>query len=180
MSKKNLVAVRETNKTLPEIVAEAQRIIQALTESYGELSPELERSLDMNKMALAEKLDRYAFVDEKLQSEASFWKTKADVYRKIASGCENARERLRENIKRAMGELGKDEVKGVETRYVLVKMKDKLVLDQPEQLPPDFKMVIQSSVPDKEKIAFALKEGFEVPGAHLEPVVALRTYENNE
>lgn len=178
--KKNQLAVRQSNRTLPEIIAEAQMIVKALAESGGELTPELEQLVDFNQAALSTKLDRYAFIDEKLQAESNFWKAKADHYRQIARGCEAMRERLRANIKTGMQALEITELKGLESRYVLVNGGQKLVIDDPEQLPAAFIMQITSTALDKEKITDALKAGFEVTGAKLETITALRAYENNE
>ncbi len=176
--RKSLVAVTEGQSTLISLAHEAMALAQMIAESGGELTPEIEAMLEVNSRSLADKLDGYVSVDERFQSEQDHWKRKADACRAISKRFEDARERLRARIKFTMEEMGVGELKGIDHRYKLSPLKPKLVIDSEESLPIDFKMIVQTSVPDKDKIQAALMVGAQVMGARLEPVSRLQAYAN--
>lgn len=178
--KKNAVMHLKQSKTLPEIVAEANEIERALVESGGEITPEIEKRLEVTHTLLTDKADRYAFVDERLAMTADFWKRKEETCRTIRKSLEAAQQRLRDRVKAAMIEMGKTEVKGIDSRFVLTKCASRLVIEDEAKLPQDLVIVVTVRQPDKERIKAALAEGFEVPGAVLEGGQALRIYENSE
>lgn len=161
------------------IVAEFNSITQKLVESGGELTPELEAMFDFNQVTLQTKVDNYAIIDERLALESDYWKAKADEMRKIAKGFESARKTLRDRLKDAMKAMGTDDLRGQDKRFKLSASKPALVIDE-SRLPKEFTMVISSIVPDREKIQAAIADGFDVPGASLEPVTALRVYANKK
>lgn len=162
-----------------ELVAEANGITKAIIEAGGELSPELETALINIDLAMAEKVDGYDHVMERLEHEAEYWKAKADAYAKIAKAHANAKERMKNAIKSAMQAMEKTEVKGVDVRFKMTPVKPKLVIDQ-ATLDPSYLMQVTTSVPDKERIEMALRLGDEVMGAKLEQSFALRSYANKK
>lgn len=164
-------------KPLIGIVSEALDLSRALIESRGELTPELEDRLKLNTMELAGKIDSYAYVESRLEHEAVYWKTKAKEFSAVAAGFENARKRIRDNVKAAMLEMETDEIKGHDFRFKLSKCAPSLLVDE-ALLPVEFTMVVSKTIPDREKIATAMKDGFTITGAWYEGGVALRTFEN--
>jgi hypothetical protein len=164
-----------SDKTLPALVAEMNEIVRQILESGGELTEVLETAFDGVGQELATKCDRYAFMIERLQSEETFWKEKAEAYSKVAKSCKTLRERLNDNIKFAMLSMETKEIAGDEMRFVLSKLAPKVVLNE-EKIPDAWKMVVTERVPDKDRIKAALIDGMPVEGAALEPVYSLRKY----
>jgi hypothetical protein len=162
--------------TLYSLVSQTQAIEKMLIEAGGELTPELEAMLDNVDVSMAQKIDGYAFVMEDCESRAAFWKAKADTYSKLAKSHAAIQERIKERLKAALIQLGKDEVQGNEIRFKLSKLNPKIVIWNEAELPDDFKIIVQTKAPDKERIQESLKEGFEVPGVRVEPVYSLRKY----
>ncbi len=166
------------NPNLFDLTQEAQSLILALIESKGELTPELESRLTANETAVARKVDSYVYIEEQFEAQCVLLKRKEESFRAIRKGLENAQERLRNNVKTAMTVLKTDVLPGDEYRYKLSTRAPKLVIDNEATIPQDYKIIIQSTGIDKEKLLNALKDGFTVPGAHLEDVKALLTQEN--
>jgi hypothetical protein len=168
------------NESLPSLVSEALEITNAIIESGGEVTPELEARLNCNEVALAQKVDAYVMMSERLEQEEAYWKAKASEFSAIAKGFVQARERLKNNIKFAMNTLGTDEIHGGAYRYKLTKSAPKLVIQDEKQLPDEFMQTIVEKIPDKDKLLVALKDGFEIPGATLEDVQRLTPYKNTK
>jgi len=165
------------SKSLLLLVEEMSCLTSKLVELGGELSPELEAILDQVQGQLETKTDSYAFFIEKLDLEAKFWKEKAEKYAAVSKSCSNLKERLNGSIKAAMIALGKDEIGGEEMRFKLSDSTPRLVIDEALLL-GEYKTVLISETPNKEKIRELLKEGKEVTGAYLETGKTLRKYVN--
>lgn len=167
------------SKPLALLVADMNQIMSQIAEAGGELSPEIEAFLDDVQGQIQVKADGYAFIMERLTTEAEFWKAKADSYAKVAKACSALKERLNDSIKGAMVALGTDTIEGEEVRFRLSRTKPRLVIDE-DFLPPAFKMQVVTLVPDKDKILGELEMGAEVPGAKQEVSFALRKTINSK
>jgi hypothetical protein len=167
------------NKSLSTIVSEMSVIVSAIIENGGELTPELESAFDNVGTDLATKCDGYAVFMERLETEADYWKAKADSYSKVSKSCKALKERLNDNIKFAMRTLNTDEVKGGDVRFKLSKLAPKVVLNE-EKIPQEYKMQVTEWVPDKERIKVDLQNGCAIEGAGLEDVYSLRKYANKK
>jgi hypothetical protein len=178
--KPSLKEKTEAVKNLVLLATEAQEICKLILEANGELSPELEKRLDVNSSALLAKVDSYVFIEDHLEAHASLWKRKADACKAIYDRYVKSQEKMRERVKLAMRELNRNELKGDHYRYKLCELKAKLVIDEPDEIPSELKMAVTKFIPDNERIKSLLEDGIDVPGAHLEPVYSLRVYENAE
>lgn len=165
------------NKSLIAIVSESAQIEQMLIESGGELTPELEAFLQVNGKELAEKVDAYDLIIERFENLKSFYSAQSDFYARVASSCSGTVYRLKENIKRAMQELGAEEIKGNQKRFKLVQGSGSLRIKDPEMIPVEFKQEIIETLIDKQALKAALKQG-PIPGAEIEFSPSLRTYAN--
>lgn len=163
-------------KKLYDIVRDGMEVTRMLTESGGELTPEIEQMLAVNETELAQKVDGYAAIMERLDSESDYWKAKAKEYTAIARSCDNARDSLKTRIKEAMNNLGVTELDGDDVRFKLTRVQEKLVIDDPKVIPAQFKMTVTEVVIDNARLREALTALEAVPGAHLEASSALRPY----
>jgi hypothetical protein len=164
-------------KSLNEIVVETQKILDVIIQSQGEMTPEIEAIHNDLVSNLASKVDSCAYVEKKIQAEADFFKDQAEYYTKIARSLESAKTALRQRVKEAMMNLGYQEICGERSRFKLVPLAQKLVLEQ-GKLPNDYLSAITQIVPDKERIHFDLAHGIEIPGARLEDNFALKQFAN--
>jgi len=178
MSESILKKANSTQYHLTKIVAETQSICQEICE-LGELSTELEARFDFTSNELATTVDRAAMTSKQLEVHAAFWKEQALACQAMACRFERTHEKLKEHIKGVMKFKETSELQGHTHRYVLSAVKPRLVV-QGTELPREFILIETREVPDKEKIRAALKEGKEVPGAHLETSYALRPYLNSK
>ena len=165
----------EEKKSLLAITAQANSIAERLIESGGEIDPELESALAVNQKDLAVKVDSYAIIMDRFDFEIDYLKAKAQEFTDAAKVLANAQDRIKSNLKQALSLMGETEIEGESYKFKLSPSKPKLVIEE-SQLPQEFKMQDIKWVPDKAQIHDALTAGFNVPGAHLEPVNQLRKY----
>ncbi len=176
--KPTLTQMMNPNPNLFELTQEAQSLIMALIESKGEITPDLEARLTANETAVARKVDSYVYIEEQFEAQCILLKRKEEGFRAIRKGLEAAQERLRTNVKTAMSVMKTDTLTGDEYRYKLSTRAPKLVIDNEAVIPKEYKIIVQTTGIDKDKLLSALKDGFDVPGARLEDVLALLTQEN--
>jgi hypothetical protein len=176
-AKPSLREVMNTEKNLAEIANEARELERLVMDAGGEITPELESRLNFNLQQLQQKVDSYVHVEEHFDAMEAIWKRKADACAAIAKRFARTRDQLRDRVKFVMGEMQTNEIRGKLYRYKLSSSPGRLVIDSEAALPDSFKMIVTTTVPDKERIKEALKAGFEIPGAHFEGGTTLRTYE---
>jgi hypothetical protein len=85
---------------------------------------------------------------------------------------ENKRDRLKEYLKQNMARCGISEIKANDGSFVArlyIGRDESVVIDDESAIPMDYKREIPASYePEKMLIKKAIKEGFAVPGAHIE------------
>lgn len=160
--------------TLRDLIQNAARLTDALIESNGEISLELEQALAINEL-LPAKIDNYRATIDQLDMQEEFFRKRAAENAKIAKGFATVTERLKTNLKLALKTLEVTELEGNEYKYKISKMAPKLVIDE-SLLSAAYLMAETKMIPDKEKIKQDLELGLEVSGAKFEEVNALRSY----
>lgn len=165
------------NKSLMAIVNQSIDIEKMLIESGGEVNEEIEKFLTITHSELAEKVDGYQNVIERFEALEDHYKARAEFFRTVSGQCKTVAQRLKDNIKYAMQEMGVVEIKGNDIRFKLSPTKGRVIIEDANMVPVEFKEeVIETKIDDK-KIREALEQG-EVRGARLEPGFSLRTYAN--
>jgi hypothetical protein len=85
---------------------------------------------------------------------------------------ENKRDRLKEYLKQNMARCGISEIKANDGSFVArlyIGRDESVVIDDESAIPMDYKREIPASYePEKRLIKEAIKDGFVVPGAHIE------------
>lgn len=137
-----------------------------LIESGGELTPELETSLAINKTELENKAKNYGFVVKSLENDV----TNIDEEIKRLNVLKSSRNRtidvLKDTVKSAMQLYGIEEIK-TSTLKLSFRKSESVEVD-PSLL--DFKYMAQKPItyaPDKAKIKEAIKAGEAVSGAWI-------------
>lgn len=165
------------NQSLLAIVGKTVEIEKMLIESGGELTPEIEAALIVNEQSLSEKADGYHNIIERFDALGDHYSKRAAFFAQISKQCAGVVDRLKGNIKIAMSELKVDEIKGADVRFKLVTTSGKLIIEDEEMVPVEFKQEVINTVIQKDALKAALQAG-EVPGAKLEKGYSLRAYAN--
>lgn len=165
------------NQKLHDVVARSHAITQAIIEAGGELSPELEAELEQVDLDLADKVDAYKYVTDRLTAEEKFFKAKADELYKVGQAHAKASARIKERLKEAMLSMERADVYGNEYRWRLTPLDPKLVIED-GVISDEWKKEVIEMVVDKDLIKTALAKGEEIEGARMEPVHRLQAYPN--
>jgi hypothetical protein len=145
-----------------------------ILDNGGELTPELELSLEITEKNLIEKVDKYVYLIDRLEMGAEFFKAKQEEAAKLKKSYESTIDNLKERLKFAMKTLNTNELRGLEYCYKLAKSKPKVKIENPESLPMEFVREKISYEPDKEKIFAALESGVQIENCKLEESFSLR------
>lgn len=164
-------------KSLAAIVNESNQIEAMLLESQGEITEAIEAALAVRDLELTEKVDGYSHIMDRFAALESHYKEKAEFFSRISKQCSNVQDRLKNNIKFAMQEMGTTELVGVDIKFTLKPTTGSLVIDDAEMVPVEFKSEVIETVIDKKKLKDAASKG-EVPGARVEPGFSLRMFAN--
>lgn len=119
------------------------------------------------------KADGYAKVIRQLEHDAAALDTELKRIRNRKSSLEANVTRLKTALKESMEATGKTKFKTELFSFGIQNNRASVVVDDWKQLPHDF-LKFSDPVPDKTAIYEALKDGFELNGAHLEQTTSLR------
>lgn len=156
---------------LIELAREAQHLLSMLEDSGGEITPELEYALEINRADLAVKADAYAHVLDRIPALVTYWKDQRDQAARVVRGLDALEERIKNRIKEGMLAMGATKLEGGSVKFSISPSKPALVIGD---IPSEYLMPVTTMVPDKERIRAELEAGATVPGAELRTGVTLR------
>lgn len=166
-------------KSLHDLVAYSNHLVEILiSQDEGDTSEEVVQTLVSLENQIANKVDSYVYVTDRLKVEAEYMKEKAKEFSNAARVLTNAADRIKLRVKEVMRESDMTEIKGEDFRLKLTPTKPRLVLGDMEDIREDYKVEVIVKQIDKDKIVEALMAGLEVEGAHFEESFALRKYVN--
>ena len=113
------------------------------------------------------KAQNVAFVIRNAESMAEQIKQAEDAMAKRRKAYENRAERLRSYVMANMLTTGKTVIECPYFKMSVRNNPESVVIDAESQIPQDYMREIVKTEPDKALIKQAIKDGFEVPGAHL-------------
>ena len=119
------------------------------------------------------KADGYAKIIRQLEHDSAALDSEMKRIRNRKATLEKNIDRMKAALKIAMEETGKTKFKTELFSFGIQKNKASVVIDDWKLLPHDF-LKVQDPVPDKTAIYEALRDGFELNGAHLEQSTSLR------
>jgi len=166
----------EKSNTLINLITESSEIVNEIISNGGELTEEIEQSLEQNNINLAAKLDNYAYLWERLEVEASYWKAKADEFSRVAKSVKTVNATLKSRLKFAMVESEKAEMVGNDFKFKLAKTSGKLVVEDQSLIPKEFITTTVIETVDNAKLKEALNAGQDIAGASLLKEPSLRKY----
>lgn len=138
----------------------------------GELDEEQEKQLELVENALIKKADDAHYVMGLLKAHADFLKDEGQSLIKQAKVLENGHSRLKNRIFEAVQVAG--DLIGNTVAFGKKKNPPKLIITNEQAIPDSYKSQIVIYEIDKTKLKADLKEGKEVPGAHLEQGESLK------
>lgn len=164
-------------KALLTIVQDSLNIEKMLIESGGEMTDEISEILAVTEQSMSEKIDGYHLIIDRFETLKKYYEEKAEYFKTISNQCGNASKRLKENIKVAMINLGVDEIKGNDMRFVLVGGAGSLVIEDEEMIPVEYKYEKVETIIKKDELKRDLKTK-KISGARIEESKSVRAYAN--
>jgi len=156
----NNLSLFDLNKTFNEFM-------ELVARREGEISEEEETNLVALEQTLLAKADSCAFVLDKLDAEADFYKAQADRLMQFSKTCANARERLKSRITEAV-QLSPDKyIRGDLISFTLKKNPPSVIVLDEKKIPEKFIETVVSRKVDKVAIKNAIKLGEAVEGCEL-------------
>jgi hypothetical protein len=141
--------------------------IELLERRGGEINESEEHELALLESTLLAKADSCAFVLDKLESEADFYKQQAERLLGFSRVCSNARQRLKDRITEAVKMSPDKTIEGETISFTLKKNPPSLIVNDESLVPDKFVETVVTRKVDKSAIKAALKQGEEVQGVEL-------------
>ena len=140
-------------------------ITNELIEAGGEITPELETALVINKSELQQKAVAYVYVTKSLETDVDAIDTEIERLRALKASRVKTIDKLKDTVKSAM-ELY--EIEEIKTATLKINFrKSESIECEPEQLLDYYCTFKTTRTPDKAKIKEAIKNGEDVIGAVL-------------
>ncbi|MDM1294271.1 siphovirus Gp157 family protein [Sphingobacterium sp. N143] len=149
-----------------QINQEYLQIASILEENGGELTPELEESLNINRDQLQTKGINYALVIRQLSGESDMIDTEIKRLQALKKSKDNTVDRMKTVVKDAMILHGIESIKGDLINLSIRKVGASVIIDDENKVPESYK-VEQPKKLDKKQILDDLKKGLEVSGASM-------------
>lgn len=149
-----------------QIQNEYQLLINSIIENDGEITPEQELALTINKDQLQSKSESYAYVIKQMDAECDIIDLEIKRLQQAKKVRENTVERLKYTLTNAMQLFEVDEIKTPLIKLNFRKSESVVVYDT-NSLPQMYKTIKVTETPDKAKIKEAIKQGETVVGAEL-------------
>lgn len=149
-----------------QIQSEYQLLINSIIEADGELTPELELALAINKDQLQSKSENYAYIIKQMDAECYIIDLEIKRLQQAKKVRENTIERLKGTLTYAMNLFEVPEIKTSLIKINFRKSESVIVMDV-NDLPKEYKVVKVTEQADKVKIKEALKAGQSILGCEL-------------
>jgi CRISPR/Cas system-associated endoribonuclease Cas2 len=145
---------------------EYKQLVSELIENGGELTPELELSLQINKDQLQSKSENYAYIIKQIDAECDIIDNEIKRLQQAKKVRENTVERLKSTLTIAMNTF---EVTEIKTPLIKINFRksESIVVYDVNSLPKEYKTIKVTETPDKAKIKEVIKNGDTVVGAEL-------------
>ena len=153
-------------KNIYNITNEFLQLEAQLIENGGELTPELEQSLIINKDELQHKSIQSGYVIKSLSDNVDAIDNEIKRLQAMKKVNENAIDRLKDTLSSAMQLFGIPELK-TPTLKINFRKSEQVIVHDVNSLPQMFKTIKVTEQPDKIKIKEAIKQGEDVIGCEL-------------
>lgn len=154
-------------KSLFKIDRELMALLEAIAEQEGEITPEQDEQLAINRYELETKAVDYSMAILQLNA----WVEMADKEAKRVTAIKNAYKKTSETLKQRITDaMERYDIKEVKDATIKVSLRKSVqtIIDDLDQVPKQYKVVKVETTPDKTAIKKAIQEGEIIEGAHLE------------
>lgn len=154
-------------KSLYKIDQELMALLEAIAEQEGEITPEQNEQLSINRYELETKAVDYSMAILQLNA----WVEMADKEAKRVTAIKNAYKKTSETLKQRITDaMERYDIKEVKDATIKVSLRKSVqtIIDDLDQVPKQYKTVKVETTPDKTAIKKAIQEGEIIEGAHLE------------
>lgn len=154
-------------KSLYKIDRELMALLEAIAEQEGEITPEQDEQLAINRYELETKAVDYSMAILQLNA----WVEMADKEAKRVTAIKNAYKKTSETLKQRITDaMERYDIKEVKDATIKVSLRKSVqtIIDDLNQVPKQYKTVKVETTPDKTAIKKAIQEGEIIEGAHLE------------
>ena len=154
-------------KSLYKIDKELMALLEAIAEQEGEITPEQDEQLAINRYELETKAVDYSIAILQLNA----WVEMADKEAKRVTAIKNAYKKTSETLKQRITDaMERYDIKEVKDATIKVSLRKSVqtIIDDLDQVPKQYKTIKVETTPDKTAIKKAIQEGEIIEGAHLE------------
>jgi len=148
------------------IQTEYQLLVNELIENGGELTPELELALQINKDNFHSKSENYAYITKQFDGEMDIIDNEIKRLQQAKKSREKTIQRLKDTIELAMLTF---DVNKIETPLIKISFRnsESVEVSDVNDLPNEFKTIKLTETADKLKIKDALKSGVFISGCSI-------------
>ena len=149
-----------------KIQHEYQLLVNELIEYGGELTPELELALQINKDNFHSKSENFAYVTKQFDAEMDIIDNEIKRLQQAKKSREKTIQRLKDTIELAMLTFDIDKI---ETPLIKISFRksESVEVSDVNDLPNEFKVIKLTETADKLKIKDALKSGMFISGCSI-------------
>lgn len=151
-------------KSIFNIEQEYVELAETIIDSGGELTPEQETALAINRESLEVKAVQYGYVIKDLKNDLENIKKEMDRLSELKSSREKLMARLKDTVSQAMQLYG---IEKIEVGFMKIKFlsSTSVLITDEDAVPDKYKKVVKTV--SKTIVGEALKQGIEVAGAEL-------------
>ena len=148
------------------IQSEYQQLVNQLIENGGELTPELELALQINKDNFHSKSENYGYITKQFDGEIDIIDNEIKRLQQAKRSREKTIERLKATIELAMLTF---EVDKIETPLIKISFRksESVEVENVNELPNEYKVIKLTESADKLKIKDAIKSGILIEGCSI-------------
>ena len=148
------------------IQSEYQQLVNQLIENGGEITPELELALQINKDNFHSKSENYGYITKQFDGEMDIIDNEIKRLQQAKKSREKTIERLKATIELAMNTFDIDKI---ETPLIKISFRksESIEVSDVNELPNEFKVIKLTESADKLKIKDALKSGMLIEGCSI-------------
>jgi hypothetical protein len=145
---------------------EYQLLVNELIENGGELTPEIELALQINKDNFHSKSENYAYITKQFDGEMDIIDNEIKRLQQAKKSREKTIQRLKDTIELAMLTF---DVNKIETPLIKISFRnsESVEVSDVNDLPNEFKTIKLTETADKFKIKDALKSGMFISGCSI-------------
>ena len=154
-------------KSLYKIDQDLMALLEAIAEQEGEITPEQDEQLAINRYELETKAVDYSMAILQLNA----WVEMADKEAKRVTAIKNAYKKTSESLKQRITDaMERYDIREVKDATIKVSLRKSVqtIIDDLDQVPKQYKTIKVETTPDKTAIKKAIQEGEIIEGAHLE------------